>query len=141
MFIVYFRNICAKYTANIRNIQGGNCVCSRFQQCGVFVMFYYNFVELCNKKGVSPSAAAEEIGLHRSQVTRWKNECSMPRQSTLQKMCAYFGFTIDDLTKEAEAKKDIAAEAVMSLRDLMRRMSKDELLTLIADAAEILRDK
>lgn len=104
-------------------------------------MFYYNFVELCNKKGVSPSAAAEEIGLHRSQVTRWKNECSMPRQATLQKMCAYFGCAIDDLTKDAETKKDIASEAVMSMRDLMMRMSRDELLALIADAVEILRGK
>ena len=62
-------------------------------------MFYYNFVDLCNQRGLSPSAAAEAMGLKKSVVTRWKNG-TKPRQATLQKIASFFGCSIEDLTKE-----------------------------------------
>ena len=66
------------------------------------MVFYYNYVNQCNKKGVSPSAAAEAMGFKRSMVTRWKDG-SAPRQATLQRMASYFGCTVDELL--AETKK------------------------------------
>lgn len=108
--------------------------------------FYNNFLRLCEQAGKKPSVAAEEAGLSRSLVTRWKQGKGFTDASAL-KLSQYFGCTIDELLndadakKDADTKKDTTAEAVMSMRDLMMRMSKDELLTLISDAADILRNK
>lgn len=62
-------------------------------------MFYYNYVNKCNEKGVSPTAAAIDMGFNRSMVTRWGNGVN-PRQATLQKIADYFGCTVAELTKE-----------------------------------------
>lgn len=64
-------------------------------------MFYRNFVDLCNKKGMSPSAVAEEMGYQRSVVTRWGNG-TKPRQATLQKIADYFGVSVDHLVGNQE---------------------------------------
>lgn len=65
-------------------------------------MFYNNYVNLCNKKGLSPSAAAEAMGFKRSVVSRWAKG-TQPRQATLQRIAEYFECNVDDLT--AETKK------------------------------------
>ena len=65
------------------------------------MVFFNNYVDQCNKKGVSPSAAAIEMGFNKSMITRWKT-IERPRQATLQRMCAYFGCTVDDLLKDTK---------------------------------------
>lgn len=72
-------------------------------------MFYVNFVKLCNSTGKSPSAVAEEIGVKRSTVTRWKQGKSIT-DANLQKVADYFGLSVDDLTKEMKIKKSPAPE-------------------------------
>ena len=67
-------------------------------------MFYFRYVDLCNRIKKSPSAVAEELGFKRSSVTRWANN-SVPRQATLQKIADYFGVTVEYLKGE-ETKKD-----------------------------------
>lgn len=62
-------------------------------------MFYHNYVDLCNKRNISPSAAAEDMGFHRSDVTRW-SKGSQPRQATLQKIADYFGVPVQELMGE-----------------------------------------
>ena len=64
-------------------------------------MFYDNFAIKCNEKGISPTAAALEMGFHRSEVTRWKNGTT-PRRANLLKMAKYFKCNVDDLTVETE---------------------------------------
>ena len=73
---------------------------------GVILVFYNNFVNLCNKAGKSPSAIAEEMGYQRSVVTRW-SKGTAPRQATLQKVADYFGISVDDLISD-EKEKDSA---------------------------------
>lgn len=62
-------------------------------------MFFTNYVEQCNKKGLSPSAAAEAMGFQRSVVTRW-SKGTEPRAATLQKIASFFGCSVEDLQKE-----------------------------------------
>ena len=64
-------------------------------------MFYNKFVNLCNKKGISPSAAAEEMGYQRSVVTRW-SKGTEPREATIQKVADYFGVEADTLRAKKE---------------------------------------
>lgn len=67
-------------------------------------MFYFRYVDLCNKINKSPSAVAEELGFKRSSVTRWAND-SVPRQATLQKIANYFGVTVEYLKGNTENQK------------------------------------
>lgn len=67
-------------------------------------MFYHNFINLCNKRGISPSAAAEEMGYQRSVVTRW-SKGTAPRQATVQRVADFFGVSVAELTEDAENEK------------------------------------
>lgn len=63
-------------------------------------MFYDNFLHLCNQKGISPSAAAVEMGFQKSVVTRWKK--STPTEANRRKIAQYFGVSLDDLMSDQE---------------------------------------
>lgn len=67
-------------------------------------MFKENFERLCAKKGKSPSAVCDEIGLSRTMYSKWDNE-SVPRKVTLIKIADYFGVTPESLVAENERKK------------------------------------
>lgn len=68
-------------------------------------MFYTNFVKLCNRKGIAPTAAAVEMGFHRSDATRWSKGAE-PRRTTLEKAADYFGVTVSDLIGDDSAQKE-----------------------------------
>lgn len=65
-------------------------------------MFYDLFCALCERKGVSPTRAALEIGLSKSTPTTWKKKGTTPQTVQLKKIADYFGVTVDYLvgTKE-----------------------------------------
>lgn len=58
--------------------------------------FYDNFIALCNAKKVSPSRAAEDVGLSRAAPNGWKSG-AVPRDTQLKKLADYFGCTVEDL--------------------------------------------
>lgn len=60
-------------------------------------MFYDIFIELCARKGVKPSRAAEDCGINRSNVASWKKHGYAPRSEALNLIAAYFGVSIDYL--------------------------------------------
>lgn len=68
-------------------------------------MFYEKFVRICDKRGVAKGAAAEAVGMNRSAATDWKKG-SIPKPSTVAKLCAYFGvpddFFNDDVDYDCE---------------------------------------
>lgn len=71
----------------------------------VLIVFYENFLNLCNKKGVAPSAAVVEMGFQKSVVTRWKK--SIPTDANKQKIAQYFGVTVDELMQgESNSQKE-----------------------------------
>lgn len=75
-------------------------------------MFYTNFVKLCNQKGVSPSAAAEEMGFQRSVVTRWSKGVA-PRAATVAKVADYFEVAPEELlVDKKENAPGITAESL-----------------------------
>lgn len=59
-------------------------------------MFYDQFVKLCKERGLSPAAAARNIGLSNSSTTTWKRG-AMPKGETLQKLADYFAVPVDYL--------------------------------------------
>lgn len=61
-------------------------------------MFYDRFIELCELKGVKPSAAAVAAGISKGTISVWKkkrlsSENVDPDQRIIEKLCAYFGVT------------------------------------------------
>ena len=104
-------------------------------------MFFNNFVDLCNKKGISPSAAAEEMGYQRSVVTRW-GKGTEPRKATLQKVASYFGVSVDDLISEQKEKPTTPEGSELSkerIQFLLDQMSAAELVELMGDITDTLK--
>lgn len=65
-------------------------------------MFYDKYVALCAQKGITPSAAAKEIGINKAAVSNWKYRKNGPSDVTLQKIADYFGVPVSELTGEKE---------------------------------------
>lgn len=60
--------------------------------------FYDRFATLCRQRGVCPSRAAEEAGMSRSSVSKWKREPNVvPSGAALNKLSAYFGISASTL--------------------------------------------
>ena len=74
--------------------------CQRAQLLEVLpVNFYNNFIMLCHSIGKKPSVVAEEAGLSKSLVSRWKQGKGFTDASAA-KIAEYFGISIEDLTVE-----------------------------------------
>ena len=74
-------------------------------------MFYDKYAQLCKQRGVSMSAAAQEAGLSKSLVTKWKvNEVDVPSPDVLKKLSAYFNLPVSELLGEEEKEKPTVPE-------------------------------
>lgn len=60
-------------------------------------MYYENFIELCNKKGVKPGTVARMTGISTATITAWKQDKYTPKQDKLQKIADYFEVSLDNL--------------------------------------------
>jgi len=77
-------------------------------------VFYDNFMQLCQSKGVTPTKVARDIGILQSTVSMWKKQGTTPRYDTLKKLAKYFGVSVNDLLSDSEKISealDIAAHA------------------------------
>lgn len=66
-------------------------------------MFWKNFSSLCSEAGLSPNAAAKELGIPSGSITAW-SKGSVPRNSTIKKIAEYFGVTTDFLISGKKEK-------------------------------------
>ena len=80
-------------------------------------MFFDIFKLLCEKKGVSPKRATEDIGLSNSITTKWKKTGATPKGDTLQRIADYFGVTTDYLLTGEETKKAPTQEGERKVSD------------------------
>ena len=67
-------------------------------------MFWENFLTLCEKRGISPSYAAEKMGITTPSVTKWRRGAT-PRDTTLRKIAAFFGVSVGYLLGNEEQKE------------------------------------
>lgn len=73
-------------------------------------MFKKIFIDLCNKKGISPTRACNDLGLSAATFSCW-TDASIPRRATLQRMAVYFGVSIDYLLGKENVPPSIATLA------------------------------
>lgn len=57
-------------------------------------MFYERYILLCNRKDLSPSAAATKAGFNRGTVSVWKKKYEIgqdvvPEQNIIDRICAF----------------------------------------------------
>lgn len=94
-------------------------------------MFYDKYCELCKQKGISPSAAAIEMGINKGTVSIWKSKGTTPQTAILGKIADYFGVSVDYLLGNDQKQKAPAEDE--------GRFKEGELIRLDADSMEILR--
>ena len=102
------------------------------------------YCELCANKEMSASGVASAIGLSNAAANGWKKG-KLPNDTTLAKLSAYFGVTVEYLKGE-ETKKDPATNGEVSpekreLLDLIDSLSDDQcgkLSNIIKEAINLL---
>lgn len=93
--------------------------------------FYERYEKLCIEKGVSPSRAAQDIGLSNAAASGWADG-SKPRQITVRKIAEYFNVTVDYLNGKEEKETPAAQEGngddpvTMELLSMVNNATDDE---------------
>lgn len=98
--------------------------------------FYNLLLKQCINKGVSPSKAANEIGLSNAAASGWKKG-KVPYHTTLVKLADYFGCTVADLTGEPpETKKEpaVTGELTPPSEEFIRLQQANELFLQLDEA-------
>lgn len=102
-----------------------------------FIVFYENFIKLCNSVNKSPSAVAIELNISKSLVSRWKKGGGVT-DSTAQKIADYFGVSVSDLlTVDKKEKLIINEDDELSKEELLlisswRQASEDDREVVVA---------
>lgn len=82
-------------------------------------MFYDRFASLCKEKGVTVSRGAQEAGISKSLVTKWKsNHTEVPSAEVLSKLSSYFHLTIAELLEEPQTSIVPAESLTLARQDL-----------------------
>lgn len=95
--------------------------------------FYQKYVSLCTNRKISPSAAAQKMGISKTTVHRWKNGGGVT-DANLQIIANYFGITVEELLKDdtenekkPTAQGDGLTEKQKYAIELLKSMSDDDL--------------
>lgn len=99
-------------------------------------MFWKNFIELCNKKGILPTNAVKEIGIAAGSITQWKNG-RIPRDSTLIKIAEYFGVSVDYLLGKEKSPTE-EDELMSEFAKMFLQFSEEEQRFVIAQMKGIM---
>lgn len=104
--------------------------------------FYKRFISLCTKADKTPTGVAEEIGISRAAVTKWKKG-SGANDATIAKIADYFGVSFDWLKygekSDQEGGKNCEnqnSELDLYLEDLKNRKELRMLFSLARGASK-----
>lgn len=88
--------------------------------------FKKNFENICNQKGISPTQACLNSGLSNAAYSQWREE-TVPRRTTLVKLAATLGVTVEELLgqKEIPRTDQGLSEEEQELIDLFRIVPAD----------------
>ena len=95
-------------------------------------MFFNTFLALCEKKNISPTRVALDIGLSKAAVTRWKQAESTPNGDVLCKLADYFGCSVDYLLgRENTSDTTVLPAKLQELVDTASSLSEEQLSDLL----------
>lgn len=110
-------------------------------------MFYETYLDLCQKKAVSPTRAAMELGISKASPTTWKNwkkRGLTPQAGTLNKIADYFGVTTDYLLKGENKNNPTSAhrsKTADEIVELVRRLPLAQQEFILAQIKGILFER
>lgn len=85
-------------------------------------MFFDTVTRLCQEKGITITALANELHISKSNVTNWKNG-SIPKSDKVAKIAKYFNVSTDYLLGvEGEQKNTPSAE--LTAQERIRRLTE-----------------
>ena len=109
--------------------------------------FYQKYVAICTNNKITPSAAAQKMGISKTTVHRWKNGGGVT-DANLQIIANYFGVAVDDLRGDTENEKKPTAQGDgqdLSIKDVESWIdngaSEEQLKRFIAKASAKLVEK
>jgi len=114
------------------------------QRKGWFFVFYDQFVELCQKKGISRTKACIECGVSRTAWHKWQDG-AIPNGTTLNKFADYFGvsvgFLLDAEQQEKPTPKDEDGPDPLTerLNELLAQATDETKLAMIALLEQFLK--
>ena len=106
----------------------------------VVLVFYDNYVRLCNSVHKSPSAVAIEIGIAKPTVSRWKSG-STPNHATAVKVADYFGVPVSELTADKKEKPPVDDERFLPLAERREALSKAGIHILLDADAKVTEEQ
>lgn len=112
---------------------------------GDFV-FYERFVQLCRQKGVAPSRAAEEAGISKSLVSKWKSGAAkVPSGEVLRKLADYFAIPLSSLLEDAPQApaaepRDILDEIDVAFYGDFKELSQQQ-QEAVRDMVRVMRER
>ena len=92
-----------------------------------------NLRRLCNGRGRSIKAICEDMEINRNQFDKYLNGLAIPSQSSLTKICAYFGISEEDLF-QPEAATPQPARGVRAQTGALTQACADHQITFILPA-------
>lgn len=101
--------------------------------------FYQKYVAICTNNKITPSAAAQKMGISKTTVHRWKNGGGVT-DANLQIIANYFGVAVDDLRGDSENEKKPTAQGD-GRRERLSKLSYEDLLLLQEDVISELRKR
>lgn len=106
-------------------------------------MFFDKFIDLCNSRNISPSAAAIEIGFSNAAAAGWKKG-ARPRQAAIKKIADYFGVSpdyFDEGTSENNKEDPAAAGEAFDITQYWNLLSRENQAYLKSEIAEKLKEQ
>ncbi len=98
-------------------------------------MFFEVFLSLCKTRGISPTHAAEQIGISRGTVSNWRANYKAgynvePTTQVLQKIAKYFSVTVDYLIGNPLMSENYKSGNTLSFHDnTTGSLAEDQVLT------------
>lgn len=103
--------------------------------------FYERYEILCKDAGGTPNGIAKQLGLPSASVTQWKRGTT-PRVNTIEKIASFFDVSIDYLQGISDEKKPAPkGNEREDYIDIIKHMSREELLEFISLAAEEIKNR
>lgn len=93
---------------------------------------YDTFVDLLQKRGITPYRISRDTGISQTTFSNWKSGRSTPNSTTMQKIADYLGVSLDYLMTGSDdrfSKENIEIDfALLTDKDLREFIGKYQLL-------------
>lgn len=89
-------------------------------------MFYDTFVQLCNERGMSPTAVCVQAGLSNATATYWKKSQKTPKIESIEKVAEILNVPAEMLIGKKEAAHNTVRGEMTDIKGIMEVKQESE---------------